>query len=54
MLICSGGFDIGKLIQNGERRGITMKEIILEGVICAIAAGVLMILHELVKANVYM
>ncbi len=49
-----GALIIGKLIQNGERRGITMKEIILEGVICAIAAGVLMILHELVKAIVYM
>ena len=31
-----------------------MKEIILEGVICAVAAGVLMILHELAKAMVYM
>lgn len=31
-----------------------MKEIILEGVICAVAAGVLMILHELIKAMVYM
>ena len=31
-----------------------MKEIILEGVICAVAAGVRMILHELAKAMVYM
>ena len=31
-----------------------MKEIILEGVICAIAAGVLMVFHELIKPMVYM
>lgn len=31
-----------------------MKEIILEGVICAVAAGVLMVFHELIKAMVYM